>query len=138
MRTDGHPLSQNGHAHKILVVDDNESTRDSLLTLLRGKGFEAQGVGNGKAALGVLREGYEACLILLDLVMPVMNGWAFRMEQRRAPDLADIPVIVLTATADPLHEGAQLGAVASFKKPLDAALLLGLVAEHCPRKVTTG
>jgi CheY-like chemotaxis protein len=134
--TAGHSSPEKDHAHKILVVDDNETARESLLILLRGEGFEADGVENGKDALRVLRDGYEACLVLLDLVMPVMNGWAFRAEQRRDPRLAHIPVIVFNATANPAQEGDRLGAVAGLQKPIEVAPLLDLVAEHCPRTGT--
>jgi CheY-like chemotaxis protein len=132
----GPPVSEKEHTHKVLVVEDEDTARDSLLMLLRAEGFEADGVGNGKEALRVLRQGYEACLILLDLAMPVMNGWAFRVEQRRDAQLADIPVAVLTATADAAQEGERLGAVAGLQKPLDATALLDLVADHCPRTGT--
>jgi CheY-like chemotaxis protein len=121
------------HAHKVLVVEDTADTRDSLVMLLRGEGFEAHGVANGLEALRELRRGYEPCLILLDLWMPVMDGWTFRFEQRRDPTLADIPVVVLTATVSPEEEARRVGAVAGMQKPLDVPVLLKLVGEHCPR-----
>jgi CheY-like chemotaxis protein len=126
-------LAEKDHAHRILVVEDNGGTRDSLVMLLQMEGFEAAGVENGREALRVLREGYNACLILLDLMMPIMDGWSFRVEQRHDPQLADIPVVVLTATVDPAREAQQLGAVASFPKPLDIARLLELVEQYCPK-----
>jgi len=129
----GHRLVEKSHAHRILVVEDNGSTRDSLLLLLEGEGFEAEGVENGREALRLLRSGYGACLILLDLMMPVMDGWAFRVEQRHDQHLADIPVVVLTATLDPAGEADRLGAVAGLPKPLDIERLLDLVAKYCPK-----
>jgi len=129
----GHRLAEKSHAHRILVVEDNGSTRDSLLLLLEGEGFEAEGVENGREALRLLRSGYEACLILLDLMMPVMDGWAFRVEQRHDQQLAGIPVVVLTATLDPAGEADRLGAVAGLPKPLDIERLLDLVARYCPK-----
>jgi len=122
------------HAHRVLVVEDNDSLRESLLGLLRREGLAADGVENGREALRVLRGGYGACLILLDLMMPVMDGWTFRYEQRQDVSLADIPVAVLTATIDPEKEGRRLGAVAAFQKPLDIDRLVDMVAEHCPRR----
>jgi CheY-like chemotaxis protein len=117
----------------VLVVEDTEDTRESLICLLREEGFAADGVANGLEALHQLRAGYDACLILLDLWMPVMDGWQFRFEQRRDPTLADIPVIVLTATVNPEEEARRVGAVAGMQKPLDLSALLELVAEYCPR-----
>ena len=129
----GQPLAASTHAHKILVVEDTTDTRDSLVLLLRAEGFEADGAANGLEALRQLRRGYEACLILLDLWMPVMDGWTFRFEQRRDPTLADIPVVVLTATVNPEDEALRVGAVAGMQKPLDVSALLELVSAHCPR-----
>jgi CheY-like chemotaxis protein len=130
----GHCLARS-HAHRILVVDDNGSTRDSLILLLQSEDYDAEGVENGREALRVLRDGYEACLILLDLMMPVMDGWAFRVEQRQDPDLKDIPVVVLSAALNPAQEAARLGAIAGLRKPLDIARLLDLVAQYCPKRL---
>jgi CheY-like chemotaxis protein len=121
------------HASRVLVVEDNDSTRESLVLLLQCEGFDTAGVGNGQEALRVLRDGYDACLILLDLMMPVMDGWTFRYEQRRDPALGDIPVAILSATASPSEDAKRLGAIAAFRKPLDVEALLDLVAAHCPR-----
>jgi CheY-like chemotaxis protein len=121
--------------HRVLVVDDNRSVREPLVALLEGRGFSARGVGNGREALQMLRDGFDACLILLDLTMPIMDGWTFRTVQLGDPNLAEIPVVVLTALTDPRKAAEKMGAVAGFAKPLDLEHLLQLVAEHCPRTV---
>jgi CheY-like chemotaxis protein len=121
------------HAHCVLVVDDNGDTRDSVVMLLQGQGFQAEGVENGREALRKLRGGYDACLILLDLMMPVMDGWAFRVEQRHDEHLADIPVVLLSATVDPAREARRLGAVVGLQKPLDIMRLVDIVEQYCPR-----
>jgi CheY-like chemotaxis protein len=124
-----------GHAaHKVLVVEDNSATRESIVLLLETAGFEADGVANGREALRALRGGYDACIILLDLMMPVMDGWEFRFAQRNDPSLADIPVVLLTATVDPASEARRLDAIAAFQKPLDVDALLDVVARHCPKR----
>jgi CheY-like chemotaxis protein len=71
------------------------------------------------------------CLILLDLFMPVMNGWTFRSEQLRDPTLAAIPVVVISADTEAVRKAATLGAVAAMAKPLDFGRLLDTVARHC-------
>jgi CheY-like chemotaxis protein len=119
--------------HRVLVVDDNRSVREPLVTLLEGRGFSARGAGNGREALQILRDGFNACLILLDLTMPIMDGWTFRTVQRGEPKLAEIPIVVLTALTDPKKAAEELGAIAGFAKPLDLEHLVRLVAEHCPR-----
>ena len=129
----GSCVARREHSHRVLVVEDNEATRDSLLLLLREEGFDADGAENGLLALRELRAGYDACLILLDLFMPVMDGWTFRFEQRRDPTLADIPVVVLTATVNPADEARRVGAIAGMQKPLDVPVLIELVAQYCPR-----
>jgi len=118
--------------HRILVVEDNRAIREPLVALLEKKGFSARGVANGREALQTLRDGYEACLILLDLNMPIMDGKKFRAVQEQDERLATIPVAVLTALEDPLRAADTLGAVAGFAKPLDPAQLLRLVSQHCP------
>ena len=129
----GHSLAHKPHTHRVLVVEDNGSTRDSLLMLLHEEGFAADGVENGREALRKLRDGYDACVILLDLMMPVMDGWTFRVEQRQDPLLADIPVVVLTATIDPEREARRLGAVAALQKPLGITRLIDLVSRYCDK-----
>ena len=121
-------------SHRVLIVDDNGGTRDSLILLLREEHFDVDGVENGREALRVLREGYDACLIVLDLMMPVMDGWAFRVEQRQDPRIADIPVIILTASLNPAQEAARLGAVAGLQKPLGVLKLVDMVGEYCPKR----
>ena len=128
------PRLANDHAHRVLVVDDNGNTRDSLCLLLQSEDYDVEGVENGREALRVLRDGDEVCLILLDLMMPVMDGWAFRVEQRKDPSLRDIPVVVLSAALNPAQEAARLGVIAGLGKPLDIARLLNLVAQYCPKR----
>jgi len=122
------------HAERVLVVEDNDNTREALVLLLQAEGFDTDGVANGLDALRALREGHDACLILLDLMMPVMDGWTFRFEQRRDPELADIPVAVLSATIDPAQEASRMAAVAGLQKPVNLDVLLDLVAQYCARR----
>jgi len=120
--------------HRILIVDDNRSVREPLVALLEAEGFGARGVANGREALETLRAGFDACLILLDLTMPIMDGWKFRAVQQQDPTLADIPVVVMAALSDARKAALKLGAVAGFAKPLnDLGQLVQLVSAHCPR-----
>jgi len=84
-------------ADAILVVEDDAALREMMAQQLHLAGFAPATAPNGYEALALLRMGFPAKLILLDLRMPIMDGWAFRAEQRRDPDLADIPVIVMSA-----------------------------------------
>ncbi len=107
-------------ADVVLVVEDEAAARAGMEQLLRGAGYEAVGAENGQAALDLLRSGIRANAILLDLLMPVMDGWAFRREQLRDPQLAHIPVIVLSA----LHHGWVEGIPPTLPKPIDIQRLL--------------
>ena len=114
----------------ILVVEDEPDLRSLMVGLLEGDGYRAVGASNGEEALEALREGLRPCLILLDLMMPRMDGWAFRAAQRREPSLAPIPVVVVTGYGQQLA-ARPLGAVATLAKPFDLDKLLELVARHC-------
>jgi CheY-like chemotaxis protein len=123
------------HTHSILIVDDNADVRDATVMLLRASGFEAGGAENGQEALARLRGGFKACLIVLDMNLPVMDGWTFRNEQMRDAQLSSIPLVVLSAAVNPMTEGKRLGAAAALHKPIEVDMLLSLASKHCPRRL---
>jgi CheY-like chemotaxis protein len=117
-------------AAKVLIVDDDFALRDALCAALEGEGFSVAAVSNGEEALEYLRNGARPCLVLLDLMMPIMNGWEFRAEQRQDPELADIPVIVLSAFARSGDE--ELRGIGQFlRKPFQLSDLLAAVRAYC-------
>jgi CheY-like chemotaxis protein len=117
---------------EILVVEDDPDIRTGLAELLAVvTGHVVRTAANGLEALDRLRGGSAPCIILLDLMMPVMNGWDFRTEQLRDPSLAAIPVVVLSGAADVPHHAARLGAVAWATKPFKMDALLRAVEQHC-------
>src|SRR5215510_3339584 len=81
----------------VLIVEDDRDTREMLARFLELEGFEVREAANGQLALETLHENGATCVILLDLMMPVMNGWQFRLAQVMDPDIAEIPVVVVTA-----------------------------------------
>ena len=95
--SDRTPMRGEQESQPILVVEDDTDLRDAMLELLRGFGRGAIGVANGEQALSILRSGLLPSVILLDLMMPGMDGWTFRREQMRDGRFARIPVIVLSA-----------------------------------------
>jgi CheY-like chemotaxis protein len=113
----------------VLVVDDDADIRDLLSQFLEVEGFRVQSARNGQEAIERLRDGRGACVILLDLMMPVMNGWQFRDQQKSDPDLADIPVVVISAVI-PDHV-PPIDANAYVRKPLDLDSLLETVKTFC-------
>src|SRR5690242_8866746 len=91
--------------HDVLVVDDDYAIREMLTEVLEDAGYRVISVENGAAALAQLREMLTPpCLILLDLMMPVMTGWEFRIAQQADARLAAIPVIALSARPSMQHE----------------------------------
>src|ERR1700730_8122955 len=119
-----------GQAAKVLIVDDDFALRDALCAALEGEGFAVAAVSNGQEALDYLRSGARPSLVLLDLMMPIMNGWEFRAEQRQDPELADIPVIVLSAFARSGDEELR-GHAHSLRKPFQLADLRAAVRAYC-------
>ena len=120
-------------SRQALIVEDDEDIRDLLSTLLTVLGFEVREANNGQVGLDALRNGWKPDLIVLDLMMPVMNGWAFRAEQRKIEGLRDVPVIVLSARRPPYREAEGGFEVAEIlPKPFDLDNFLAAVSRHCP------
>ena len=119
----------------ILVVDDDPGIRTMLVLFLTHAGYMVSSATNGGEALTMLRHSpTPPCLILLDLMMPVMNGAEFRQVQQDDPLLAPIPVAVLSA-AEQIHEQAPLlDAAAYLPKPIDFDLLVRTVERYCGPK----
>jgi CheY-like chemotaxis protein len=115
----------------VLVVDDDADIRDAICLVLEHSGYSAVAASNGEEALRLLRTGSRVNLILLDMMMPVMDGWGFRKSQADGPAFMKIPVVVLTGDGHASSKAAAIGAVDYLRKPLDLDDLLAVVARHC-------
>src|SRR5262245_11585058 len=105
----------------VLLVEDDEDIRLDLAALLVEEGFSVTCAAHGGEALSLLRTGPKPDVILLDLMMPTMDGWAFRAAQLADAALAPVPVLLLTASGgDPTR---ALGAVGCIRKPINLDLL---------------
>jgi len=123
-------FKRNTPAHcPVLVIEDDEGLREMMAQLLTLEGFQTATVANGQEALAYLHASSKPEVILLDLMMPVMDGWEFRRHQQADPALADVPVIVLSALDQ--ARAANVEAAAVLKKPLDFDRLLDLVRQYC-------
>jgi CheY-like chemotaxis protein len=119
--------------HVVLVVDDDPDAREAITAILEDAGYEAIQAANGSEALRQLGANPGRCdLILLDLMMPVMNGWDFRRRQRATPALAEIPVLLMSAGAHMPTVSGELQAAGYVTKPVETADLLAVVGQHCP------
>lgn len=107
---------------QVLIVEDETDIREALGELLRDEGYEVSSCSNAVEAFDRLRHSTPPDLILLDLMMPEMDGWQFRVEQRRDPALASIPVIAVSA--DSTAKALAIDADAYLRKPIDYPKLL--------------
>jgi CheY-like chemotaxis protein len=120
-------------APPVLVVEDDLEQRETLCAMLDFEGFGHAEASNGREALDYLNTSRAPCVILLDLEMPVMNGWDFRAKQLADESLSHIPVVVVTANAEGL--GGRFPGVAGFLwKPLTFEKLAAVLDRMCSRK----
>ena len=112
-------------AKRILVVEDDRAVQDTLGQVLEEEGYEVSRASDGREALSRLTEDLAPDLILLDLRMPVMDGWSFRNAQRKDSQMAPIPVVAMSA--DATSRAQAISAEAFLRKPLDLEDLLATV-----------
>jgi CheY-like chemotaxis protein len=115
----------------VLVVEDDAITREALSLILEEEGYTVVGAANGREAIDCLHTARRPDVIVLDLMMPVMNGWEFRSRQRQDPDLAAIPVIVVSADSHIQQSAAAIGAADYLQKPINFNHLLAAVHRCC-------
>jgi CheY-like chemotaxis protein len=114
----------------VLVVDDDANTRKGLAELLKLRRFKVITAANGAEALQQARE-HRPCLILLDLVMPVMDGEQFRGEQQRDSAIKDIPVILFSGQPGCMETARRLGALGCLQKPISFHEVVQEVTASC-------
>lgn len=115
----------------VLVVEDDHDIRESICEALTILGYSVQMAANGKEALDLLERISPPCMILLDLMMPVMDGWQFREVQSVHPRMKEIPVVVVSADNHVAEKGRRLGAANHMKKPVDFRSLQSMVETYC-------
>lgn len=114
----------------ILVVEDQDDIREMIVELASDDGFAVLTAANGQEALTLLRQHPHVRVIVLDLVMPVMNGATFRGAQLEDPAIAHIPIVMLTARDDSSTLASALAAEACLQKPFTSADLLAILARY--------
>ena len=119
-------------ARTVLVVEDDQEVRDAIAEVLADSEYKPLSASNGAEALERLRAAVQRpCLILLDVMMPTMDGWEFRAEQRRDPTVKDIPVVLLSAHTDVKAAAAQMQVEGFLAKPVAIEKLLATVERFC-------
>ena len=111
----------------VLLVEDDADLREVMEEALRMKGLEVATAANGVEALQYLREGPLPAVILLDLMMPVMDGETFRKLQREAPQWAQIPVCILSADRDLAKRAKEMGIDIFLSKPVNLDDVVSIV-----------
>lgn len=119
-------------ASTVLIIEDDPDSREVITEILRSEGHDPVAVANGREALNTLRAGFRPCLIILDMMMPGMDGWQFRRAQCADEVLAQIPVVVVSGVRAARNSALQGGAVAFLSKPVAPDALLSAVASNCP------
>ena len=115
---------------RVLVVEDDPDIRESLRVALEKKGYPVATAENGQQALDMLEDGAPPCVILLDMMMPVMDGWKFLTALDEREVLSSVPVVVVSS----LDAGDAATRVREvFHKPVDVRALMDAVCEHCGR-----
>ena len=112
----------------ILVVEDDNSIRELLVELLQSEGYNVATAINGLEGLNYLKLNKTPDLILMDLMMPVMDGYAFRTEQMKNPQWTKIPVVVMSAEANAKEKLKNFGITAFLGKPVELEIILKTIA----------
>ena len=121
-------LPKNQCCQSILVVEDDEDIRSAMIDVLESEGYHTESATNGQEALDLLKEIRKPCLVLLDMMMPIMNGREFLDRITEDSYLAPLPVLVVSAVAD---KADTHGAIGFVKKPVDIDVVLKFVDEYC-------
>ena len=125
-------MTSQGCSRTVLVVDDDGDIRDAIREVLQDGNYQPVLAADGASALDQLRTApQKPCVILLDVMMPVLDGKGFRTEQRNDPALSGIPIIVLSAHADAVSAAAEMSAEGFLRKPVDLNDLLHVVEQFC-------
>jgi CheY-like chemotaxis protein len=128
-------MNDPGCARTVLIVDDDTDVRDAIAEVLEDGNYRPLRAENGAVALQQLRGATPMpCVILLDVMMPVMDGNEFRARQQSDASLREIPVVVLSAHADASVSAAQMRAAAFLKKPVDLGELLQTIQHFCEKE----
>jgi CheY-like chemotaxis protein len=117
----------------VLIVEDDQEIRETLKEIVAAEGYHTLEAQNGRVALDLIDRGNQPCLILLDLMMPEMNGWEFLEKRRQNAVIAAIPTVVVTAAG---LGATPFGATSILKKPILLLELISLIEKHCGKNLS--
>jgi CheY-like chemotaxis protein len=116
---------------RIIIVEDNKDIRELCRLVLEIEGFTVETCENGKEALLSLDRNSTPCLVLLDMLMPIMGGREFMAQLSKRPHtIAPIPVYLVSATAEK-EDARKMGCIGFIKKPFNLEAFIAIVKQHC-------
>jgi CheY-like chemotaxis protein len=115
----------------VLIVEDDESILEAMRDGLEVQGYHVKTAIHGREALDHLATMDTPCLIFLDIMMPVMDGFQFRKHQLQDTRIAQIPVVVVTADGNASHKAASMGAQEGIRKPVEFEDLIRVTQLYC-------
>ncbi len=119
------------HSHSVLIVEDDPAIRDVYVEVLRGEGFAVSQAPHGEEAMRMLLDGTHPCVVVADLLMPILDGWGLAARLASEPRLADISLVVLSAQPASGSRDAPRGARARLTKPVALDHLVATVEASC-------
>jgi DNA-binding response OmpR family regulator len=127
------PATEIEHPRSILIIEDDAPIRETLKELLEQEGYRVFTASNGKEGLKVWENTSPPCAMLVDLMMPILDGWQVlsAVRSHSNPEAASVPVLVLSAARDVKKQVLELGANGFVRKPIDLNDLLGALKLHC-------
>lgn len=125
---------KNKITHPILIIEDDEDIRDLMKAMLEAEGYHPFTASNGEEGFTVLSEISKPCMILLDMMMPIMDGWTFSDEIKKNSKYQNIPLLAVTAFAEQITAKEKF--IGVLKKPVRLESLLNLVKQHCSSEIT--
>jgi CheY-like chemotaxis protein len=124
-------MSTQDPSRSILIVEDDTEVRETLAEILVDEGYRVALAANGNEALRHLRGAPAPRVILLDLMMPVMDGWEFRRQQQQDAGLASVPVVIVSGDSSVAQNATSLRADGYLVKPINLDTLLETIKLHC-------
>ncbi len=131
MRSTAQPMETFVKCKTVFIVEDDSSIRETLQQVIEYLGFKVVTANNGQEGLEKLATIERPCLILLDLMMPVMDGWQFLQAKREQDIITTIPVVIVSAYFHARNNQLPEGVKSIIKKPVNIDMLIEQVTEYC-------
>lgn len=130
-RNSSSPPPPRGRPRPVMIIEDDPDILETLREILEYEGHDVVAISGGEEALLQLQAGVHPALILMDLMMPGVNGWGLAEHLRRDPSLNPIPIVILSGVQDIEQQAKSVGAAGCLLKPVQVERLLEIVNRYC-------